>query len=511
MREYFGDKLSFTMRRRIVFFGFGLGIGILLVCVIFNALGGSLSALKDRLCEVDAAQTRADRSVNVEAVPAGVGTMTKRVTAVGKTKASESVVIKSEIHARLKEILFTEGGMVTKDQEIILFEDADMQAELQDAQAQLALAQANFDRTSKLHEQKFGSAKEFDKDKGQLDVATARVAIAKAKLEKTIIKAPFSGHIGLINISVGAFVQSNTDLVTLVQTNPMKIDFKVAEKFVHDVGVGQSAEITIDAFKGRVFLATVEAVDSNVDSDSHSLALRATTNNDNNELMAGLFANVSLIIGERGNTIMVDEAAILREGATEFVWVVQKGKARRKLVTTGVHEKNMREVVTGISEGEIVVISGHTRLQDGVRVKVVNDKDEIERVAKEKASKAAAAEAGTQKPAKDAKADAPKADAPKVDAPKVDAPKADAPKADAPKADAPKADAPKADAPKVDAPKVDAPKVDAPKVDAPAEPTKLSAEAGQSGSTSTSSVSVRADLPAKTKETMTPVKPEPKK
>ncbi|MES2252766.1 MAG: efflux RND transporter periplasmic adaptor subunit, partial [Pseudomonadota bacterium] len=406
MLKFFGDGLSLTMRRKITFFGLGLGVGILLVCVIFNALGGTLSVIKERLCATDAAQARADRFVNVEAMPVGVGTMTKRVTAVGKTKASESVVIKSEIHARLKEILFTEGGTVTKDQEIIRFEDADMQAELQDAEAQLALAQANFDRTSKLHEQKFGSAKEFDKDKGQLDVATARVAIAKAKLEKTVIKAPFTGHIGLINISVGTFVQSNTELVTLVQTNPMKIDFKVAEKFVHDVGVGQSAEVTIDAFKGRIFLASVEAVDSNVDSDSHSLALRATTDNDNNELMAGLFANVSLIIGERGNTIMVDEAAVLREGTIEFVWVVQKGKARKKAVKTGVHEKNMIEIVTGVGEGEIVVISGHTRLQDGVRVKVMNDKDEIERVAKEKAGKATAAEAATLKPEKEAKVDA---------------------------------------------------------------------------------------------------------
>ncbi len=185
---------------------------------------------------------------------------------------------------------------------------------------------------------------------------------------------------------MGGFVQSGTELVTIVQTNPMKIDFKVPEKSVHDVGVGQTAEIRIDAFDDRVFTAMVEAVDSKVDPDSHSLALRASIENENNELFAGLFANVSLIIGERGNTAMVDESAIQREGTIEFVWIIEKGKARQKRVKTGVREKNMVEIVDGIGLGELVVMTHQTHLRNGVRVKVVNDKDEIEkeRLAQEK-------------------------------------------------------------------------------------------------------------------------------
>lgn len=428
MLKSFRDGLSLSTRRKIVFFALGLVVGFLLLSVVFQACGGTISAIKERLCATNDAQSRAERLVNVEALPAKVGTMTKRVTALGRTKANEFVVIKSETNARLKEILFTEGGSVTKDEEIIRFENNDVQAELQAAEAELVLAQANFDRTSKLHEQKLGSAKEFDKDKGTLDAARARVAVAKAKLEKTVIKAPFSGQIGIIkeDVNVGAFIQSGTELVTLVQTNPMKIDFKVPEKFVHDVGVGQSAEIRIDAFKDRVFLASVEAVDSKVDPDSHSLALRATTDNDNGELFAGLFANVSLIIGERGNTVMVDESAIVREGTIETVWVIEKGKARQKLVKTGVREKNMVEISAGINQGEIVITTGQQRLQNGIRVKVVNDKEEIERerLAKEKADKAKAAKTAVVS-----------AESPKVEESKTD----DAKKAEATKAvEAPK-------------------------------------------------------------------------
>ncbi len=375
--------------KQFAFFGIGFIIFLLVISLLFKVAGGTVKAICDRISDTDNSQTRQGRIVNVEAQPVKIGTMTKRITAVGRTKASESVVIKAETNGRIKEILFTEGGVVTKDQEIIKFENSDAKAELQNAEAQLSLAKANFERSSKIYEQKFGSAKEYDEVKAELEQAEAHVAVAKVKLEKTVIVAPFTGHIGLMEVNVGSYVQIGTELVTLVQNNPMKIDFKVPEKFVHEVGAGQTAEVRIDAFKDKVFIAFIEAIDSKVDSDSHSLAIRGSVNNEANELYSGLFTNISLIIGERGNTMMVDESAIIRDGALEKVWVVEKGKAKEKGVKTGVREKNMVEIVVGLNPNELVVTSGHARLQNGVRVKVLNDKAEI---AKREAAKKEAAE-----------------------------------------------------------------------------------------------------------------------
>ena len=375
--------------KQFAFFGIGFIIFLLVISLLFKVAGGTVKAICDRINDTDNSQMRQGRVVNVEAQPVKLGTMTKRITAVGRTKASESVVIKAETNGRIKEILFNEGGIVTKDQEIIKFENSDAKAELQNAEAQLSLAKANFERSSKIYEQKFGSAKEYDKVKAELEQAEAHVAVAKVKLEKTVIVAPFTGHIGLMEVNVGSYVQTGTELVTLVQTNPMKIDFKVPEKFVHEVGAGQTAEVRIDAFKDKVFTAFIEAIDSKVDSDSHSLAIRGSVNNETNELYSGLFTNISLIIGERGNTMMVDESAIIRDGALEKVWVIEKGKAKEKGVKTGVREKNMVEIVAGLTPNELIVTSGHARLQNGVRVKVLNDKAEI---AKREAAKKAAAE-----------------------------------------------------------------------------------------------------------------------
>jgi membrane fusion protein (multidrug efflux system) len=228
---------------------------------------------------------------------------------------------------------------------------------------------------------------------------------AKARFEKTAILAPFTGNIGLINVSVGAYVQAGQELVTIVDSTPMKVEFKIPEKHVHDVGVGQTIEVRIDAFKDRVFTGVVEAVDSKVESESHSISIRGSIPNDSGILKAGLFANISLIIGEQGETIMIDESAVDREGEIEFVWVVEKGKAGRRRIMTGTRENGKIEVIGGLQPGQIVVTVGQIKLGDGVRVKITNMEDPA--TAKEKtdskketaqAPEGGAQPAGTQQP-----------------------------------------------------------------------------------------------------------------
>lgn len=374
-----------SVNRRLV----SIVSSVIILSIFWETFTGLMRSGCARLLDQNDMLNQVEKKVMVEASPLTLGTMTKRITAVGRTKASESVIIKAELHARIKSILFTEGGSVEKDQIIIEFENDDLKAKLKMAEVRLKAAKSQFERTEKLHQQKLGSSKEYDKDKSDLDQADAQVAQYKAELDKTIIKAPFSGKIGLIDFNVGAYVSANTDLVTLVQSNPMRIDFKIPEKFAKDVGAGQVTEVRVDTFKDRVFTGYVEAVDSKVDPDSNSLSVKATINNDAEELIPGLFTNVSLIIGERHNTPMVDEAAILREGTLEYVWVVEKGKAHRKQVRTGVREKGMVEITAGLVNNEVIITSGQVRLQsDGTKVKVINDPEIIKKETEEKAKQA---------------------------------------------------------------------------------------------------------------------------
>jgi membrane fusion protein (multidrug efflux system) len=351
----------------------GIIVGVLIIWLIFKSMQPMVRSFCTYILESDeAGVNRQGRIISVEGEIVKTGTMTKRISTVGKIRANAAVMIRSEAHGRIKELAFTEGASVKKGQPIILFEDADAQAEVKLAEAEVALRKADFDRIHKLYQQKIGSTKEYDKARAELAIAGARLEAARAKLDKTVIKAPFDGTIGLIDVSVGAYVQAGQDLVNLVDATPIKVDFKIPEKHVHDVGVGQTVEVRIDAFKDRVFKGAVEAVDSQVEAESHSLSVRGSIPNEDLLLRPGLFANISLIIGEQGDIIQVDEAAVDREGEIEFVWVVEKGKAVRRRVLTGIRENGKIEIIAGIRPGQVIVTAGQLKLSDGVKVKLTN-------------------------------------------------------------------------------------------------------------------------------------------
>jgi membrane fusion protein (multidrug efflux system) len=351
----------------------GVIVGLLIIWLIFKSMQPVVRTFCAYVLEnQDAGANRQSRVVTVEGEVVKAGSMTKRISTVGKISANASVTLKSEMSGKIKEILFTEGASVKKDQPIIQFEDADAKAELKLAEADVLLRKADLERTEKLHQQKIGSTKEFDKARAEFTMAEARLDSAKSKLDKTLIKAPFEGTVGLINLSVGAYVQAGQELVTIVDATPIRVEFKVPEKNIHDIGVGQAIEVRIDAFKDQVFKGAVEAVDAQVEAESHSIALRGSIPNEDLLLRPGLFANISLIIGEQGDIIQIDEAAVDREGEIEFVWVVEKGKAVRRRVLTGIRENGKMEIIAGVRAGQIVVIAGQLKLSDGVRVKLSN-------------------------------------------------------------------------------------------------------------------------------------------
>ena len=351
----------------------GTMVGLLVIWLIFKAMQPVVRTFCTYVLEADENSLgRQNRIITIEAETVKTGTMTKRIVTVGKIRANAAVTIRSEMNGRIKELLFTEGASVTKGQPIIQFEDADAQAELKQAEAEMVLRKADFERMAKLHEQKIGSTKDYDKSRAELAITEGRLDAARSRVDKTLIKAPFEGTIGLIDVSVGAYVQAGQDLVSIVDATPIKVSFKVPEKHVHDIGVGQTIEVKIDAFKERVFRGTVEAVDAQVEAESHSIAIRGSIPNEDNLLRPGLFAHISLIIGEQGDTIQIDEAAVDREGEIEFVWVVEKGKAMRRRVLTGVRENGKIEIIAGIRPGQMVVTAGQLKLSDGVRVKISN-------------------------------------------------------------------------------------------------------------------------------------------
>jgi membrane fusion protein (multidrug efflux system) len=298
--------------------------------------------------------------------------MPKYVNTIGELKADKSVVIHSEINGKIDSISFSEGTNVAKGALLIKFDDKQAQAELRLRRAKLEMAKIEYLRYKKMRESDAGSEKEMDKATAEFNMATAEVEAAEANLQKTEVRAPFDGTIGLIDVGIGAYVQPNQDLVTLVDQNSVKVKFGVSGKYVNDVGVGQAVELRVESCKNRVFNGIVEAVDSHVDSSTNNISLRAAVSNEDGALKAGLFSDVMLVIGEQGETITVDEAAIERIGEQEFVWIVDRKKARRLGILTGARYRGRVEVIAGLKPGQIVVVAGQLRLYEGAWVRAIN-------------------------------------------------------------------------------------------------------------------------------------------
>jgi membrane fusion protein (multidrug efflux system) len=322
------------------------------------------------------AQDMDKRIIGVEAKRSWLGTTQREVKAIGVLKSNAEVVVKSELPTcKISEILFTEGSEVEAGQELIKFEDSYYRSEKERYEAEYVMRQGEFDRVKKLYTQKVGTQKTYDEALAGITASKAQLDSATFQLSKTVIRAPFTGTIGILKGSAtpGNIIQQHTELVTIVDNSIVKVEFMVPVKYIEDIAVGQSVEIKVDAFKDRTFSGTVDAIDSEVDVRSHSIMVRAVIQNKDGVLRHGMFASVKLVTGEKSGVVLVDEDALDREGSIEFVWLIDdKNRAYRRRVLTGAKDTNGVEILAGLNEKEMVVVTGQLKLTDGVRTKILN-------------------------------------------------------------------------------------------------------------------------------------------
>ncbi|MCC2665949.1 MAG: hydrophobic/amphiphilic exporter, partial [Geminicoccaceae bacterium] len=191
------------------------------------------------------------------------------------------------------------------------------------------------DRAVDLLERKVGTTKTRDEAFSQMRVDQAELELARARLDKSTISAPFDGVVGLRKVSVGDFVDAGDEIVNVEQIDPLKADFRVAESYLGAVRPGQRIELGVDAFPGQAFTGEVYAIDPLIDEAGRSILLRAKLPNPDHVLRPGLFARVTLVLNEREDAIQVPEQALVPQGQDQFVFKVEDGKAAFAKVTTG--------------------------------------------------------------------------------------------------------------------------------------------------------------------------------
>jgi membrane fusion protein (multidrug efflux system) len=307
-------------------------------------------------------------AVTVETAPVATARLQEDVVAIGTLRSNESVVVRPEISGRISEIGFTEGSPVQKGQLLIALDSSVYAAELQQAKANLALAETNYKRTTDLEREKFVSAGAKDQSLNALRVGQANVALAEARLAKTQIRAPFGGVIGIRQVSVGDYVKEGQDLVSLEDIAALKVDFRLPEVMLTDLKRGQTVEVASDAMPNRTYAATLEAIDPLVDQNGRAVTCGAAEEH-RGQLRPGMFVRTRLILEERANALTVPEEALMPSGADQYVYKVVDGKVTRVQVKTGLRRGSQVEVTQGLQAGVVVVTAGQIKLREGAAVR----------------------------------------------------------------------------------------------------------------------------------------------
>ena len=309
----------------------------------------------------------APMAVPVETALVQAATAARTVKAVGTLAANESVQVSPEVAGQVAEVLFRSGQPVKAGEPLIRLDDQVVRAELDEARAALELSRRQHQRAADLLERGVGTVRARDEALSSLRRDEARVRLTTARLEKTVVRAPFDGVVGLRRVSVGDHVAPGESVVNLEQVSPLKVLFQVPERFLPEVRPGQTVSLRSEAYPDRPFAATVAAVDPRVDPATRSLVVEALHDNADGRLRPGQFVAVELSAQERW-ALFVPEQAVQPSGDKTLVHRVRDGRAEAVEIRTGARTQGQVEVVGGLAEGDVVVTAGFQKLGPGAPV-----------------------------------------------------------------------------------------------------------------------------------------------
>ncbi len=300
----------------------------------------------------------------IVAAPSPVSTITE---ASGTVIASESVELRPEISGRLTYLNIPEGKRVTKGTVLARVNDADIRANIAKNKAQLQLAEKTAERYRKLYEIGGLNQSEYDVAVNQIATLQADINFQYAQLSRTVVQAPFTGVVGLRQVSPGAYVSPQNVLATLQKLDEVKIDFTLPQEYGDHLKVGNIVTVSLANDEKR-YRARVIAVEPQIEQNTRNLKVRTVLENGN--ASPGAFAKVYVQQGEDKNSIMVPTNAIIPEAKDKKLVLVKNGKAVMTSVVTGIRKEQMVAIETGVNQGDTIVVSGVLFARPNTPVKI---------------------------------------------------------------------------------------------------------------------------------------------
>jgi membrane fusion protein (multidrug efflux system) len=324
-----------------------------------------LFACKEKTKPTDKFNVNAPVSVDIAIAAAQV--VDKVIEVNGSVVASEFVDIRPESNGRIVFLQIPEGKMVTAGTVLAKLNDADLQAQMQKIKVQLALAIINEQRNYKLLEAKGINQSDYDISLQQVNSLKADIAYTQSLIDKTVIKAPFAGQMGLKQVSLGAYISTATTIVSLQKVDQLKIDFTLPEIYQNYIKVGKKVTVESISNPGVKMNATIAAIEPQIIATSRNIKVRA---NLQGKLLPGAYTKVFLGENQQKPSILVPSNIIIPDSKVKQLVVVREGKAKFISVETGYRTASAVEITAGVKLGDSLVVAGMLFVRDGSDLKI---------------------------------------------------------------------------------------------------------------------------------------------
>jgi membrane fusion protein (multidrug efflux system) len=333
-----------------------IGIAIIIIALAVSPRLGIFKA------EATTSQRQIDPRIPVSALVITPAPFENRINSTGTILANEEVEIRSEITGQIVKIHFTEGTRVKKGNLLVKINDDELRAQLLKQQSQRSLAEDIFKRRKQLYQSGLISSEDYDKAENDLKSIQAEIALIKARIGKTELRAPFDGEIGLRYVSEGSFVNSSTRIATLQNISSVKLDFSIPEKYAAVVTAGSTVTFTVSG-STETYAGSIFAIEPKIDPVTRTVQIRARSENIKRTLVPGAFAQVQLLLEKIPNAIMIPSEAVIPEMEGQKVFLAVNGQAQSRVVSTGLRTEQFVQITSGLRSGDTLVTSGVMQLR----------------------------------------------------------------------------------------------------------------------------------------------------
>jgi membrane fusion protein (multidrug efflux system) len=293
------------------------------------------------------------------------------VEALGTAVANESVNLTAQQAEIVKSVMFEDGDIVQKGQLLVQLSDREERARVNELAINIAEANRQLTRIKGLAKQSAASEQLLDEQKARVDALNAQKDVADAQLAELEVRSPFSGRLGIRQVSIGTLVRPGDVISTLDDLSLVKVDFSISELHLASVANGQNIEAKSIAYPGESFNGKITSIDSRIDPITRSIQVRAQIPNPDLKLRPGMLLQINVekrVI----DALVIPEQALLPEGESQFVYIIDsESKARKTKVMVGQRKPGWVQVLDGLEAGQDVIVEGTLKVRDGGEVNIV--------------------------------------------------------------------------------------------------------------------------------------------